>query len=126
MGEEDFEKEWDRRIVEIRERAARLLPRGSLVRYGAYEEDADRLPVDNLEKVAVEGRCIFVQKHDPYYGDGKDYVSAEMLNPTWLQVCALANEMILVTRDEHHVFFEGVTVLREENGVKVVDFDMGS
>lgn len=126
MADEAFNKEWDHRITAIRDRAAMLLPKGALVRYCAYEEDADRLPVDNLDKVAVEGRCIFTQLHDSFYGEGKHYMSAEYLNPTWLQVCLLAEEMIHITKDEHHIFFEGVTVLKEENGVKYVDFDMGS
>jgi hypothetical protein len=34
--------------------------------------------------------------------------------------------MILITGDQHHVFLEGVHVLREENGVKLVEFEMGS
>ena len=53
--------------------------------YSAYQEDDQRLTVDNLDKVAVEGRCIFVQKHDPYFEKAKSFVSGEPLNPTWIQ-----------------------------------------
>ncbi len=122
----EFDQEWDRRITAIRKRAAEALPEDAEVKYSAYEEDANGLPVDNLDKVAVEGRCIFMQEYDPHFGKGKNFVSGEYLNPTWIQVCWVANEMIQVTGNRHHIFFEGVHVMREQNGVKLVDLDMGS
>jgi hypothetical protein len=94
--------------------------------YSVYECDADGLPVDNLDKIPVEGPCRFVQKHESFWGKGEDYESAEIESPTWLEVCILAHRMILVTGDLHHVFLEGVSVLREEDGVKIVEFEMGS
>ena len=126
MDKSDYDREWDVRVDAILKRVAKALPKGALVRYSAYEGDAEKLPVDNLDKIAVHGRCIFVQEHDPYWGEGKNYVSAETFNPTWLQVCMLANDMIHITGDHRHVFFEGVSILREENGVKIVNIDMGS
>jgi len=117
---------FQQRLGEIEERAAESLPAGALVVFGAFELDADGLPVDNLDKVAVEGRCIFMQKHDPFFGKGKDFTSGEFSSPTWLQVCWVANEMIHVTGDQHHVFLEGVRLLKEENGVKCLDLEMGS
>lgn len=114
------------RLGEIEERAAESLPTGSLVVYSAFELDADGLPVDNLDKVAVEGRCGFGQKHNPFFGPGKDFTSGEFTSPTWLQLCWVANEMIHVTGDKRHVFLEGVTLLKEEHGVKYFDLEMGS
>ena len=126
MAESDFDEEFDRRLTAIEKRVAIVLPKGAVVEYSAYGEDEEGLPVDNLDEIAVEGRCIFVQTHDPEWGPGKNYVSAEMKNPTWLQVCIRADEMIRTTGDRDHFFLEGVTVLRLENGVKIVDLDMGS
>lgn len=117
---------FQQRLGEIEERAAESLPSGSLVVYSAFELDASGLPVDNLDKVAVEGRCVFMQEHDPFFGKGKHFVSGEFTSPTWLQLCWVANEMIHVTGDQHHVFLEGVHLLKEENGVKYFDLEMGS
>ena len=119
-------KEFERRIQDIEERAAESLPEDALVIYSAYGQDAEGLPLDNLDQVAVEGRCIFMQKNDPFFGKGKNYVSGEAISPTWLEVCRLANDMIWIRGDQHHVFLEGIHVLREENGVKLVEFEMGS
>lgn len=126
MTESEFDDEWDRRITEMQSRVEELLPEGTLVLYRAYAEDEDGLPVDNLNELAVDGRCRFVQKYDPFWGKGRDFESSEVLNPSWLEVCRLADEMIRVTRDEQHVFLEGVSVLREDRGVTVVEFIMGS
>jgi len=126
MADKNREEEFSRLMEDIEQRAAESLPENALVLYSAFGTDKDGLPVDNLDEVAVEGRCIFVQKHDPFFGKGKDYVSGEYHSPTWLQLCAVANDMILITGDQHHVFLEGVNVLREENGIKFVEFEMGS
>jgi len=124
MSERD--KDWDRGVTAIEKRLAKVLPKGAALEYSAYETDEDGLPVDNLDQVAVEGRCIFLQQAEPPFGTGKNYVSAEVQNPTWIQVCLLANEMIEITRDRQHVFLEGVHVVSEQNGIKMVDFVMGS
>ncbi|HEV3026347.1 MAG TPA: hypothetical protein VG457_02185 [Planctomycetota bacterium] len=126
MADNHKQKEFERRIGDIEQRAAEALPGDALVIYSAYEMDAEGLPVDNLDQVAVAGRCRFVQKNDPFFGRGEDYQSPTVSSPTWLQLCRLANEMILATGDQHHVFLEGVSELREENGVKVFQFEMGS
>jgi hypothetical protein len=126
MADPGKDELFEQRLRDIEERAAESLPEEALVIYSAFALDGDGLPLDNLDDVAVAGRCIFMQKHNPFFGKGKDFVSAEFNSPTWLQLCAVANDMILVTGDQHHVFLEGVTVLREENGIKVVEFEMGS
>jgi len=126
MADPAKDEVFQQRLSEIEERAAESLPSGALVVYSAFELDADGLPVDNLDKVAVEGRCIFMQKHDPFFGKGQNFTSGEFSSPTWLQVCWVANEMIHVTGDQHHVFLEGVRLLKEENGVKYLDLEMGS
>jgi hypothetical protein len=126
MSDSDLEQEFDRRLTAIEEKVAQAIPQGADVQFSAYELDDQELPIDNLDKVAVEGRCIFVQECDPHIGNGKNYVSGEYVNPTWIQVCWIANEMIQVTDNRHAIFLEGVSVLREQNGVKIVDLDMGS
>lgn len=92
---------------------------------GTFED-----PVNNLNEVAAEGRVRFVQSHDEFWGgsDGRDYTSNEVLiNPTWLTVARLANDMIMTTLDDHHVFLEGIEYVRTDpDGVDVYEFLMGS
>jgi hypothetical protein len=47
-------------------------------------------------------------------------------NPTWAQVCDLADDMIKTTGDFHHVFLEGVRILSVQDEITTVDFCMGS
>lgn len=57
---------------------------------------------------------------------GTDYTSPIVENPTWLQVAILANEMIKTTGDTHHIFLESIQLVKEENGIKQMEFWMGS
>jgi hypothetical protein len=122
----DSQEEFDRRLTAIEQRLKKAIIGKVLVNYSAYPTDDDDLPLDNLDEVAVEGRCRFVQQLDPEWGDGKHYMGPEVENPTWITVAILANEMIAVTGDHQHVFLEGVTILSEQSGVKIMEFVMGS
>lgn len=97
------------------------------VYYSAYPEDAEETPVDNLDQVAVEGRCILVCDYDDFWGgEGEDYRSDVLENPTWLQVAVCANAMIQRTRDFHHRFLENVRLRTMEGDVAVYELIMGS
>ena len=126
MSESEQEREFDRRLTAIEHRLKKAIIGKCRVEYSAYPTDDNELPVDNLDDRAIDGRCRFVQEHDPSFGKGDDYLSREVANPTWLEVAVLANEMIEVTGDHHHVFLEGLTILGEEMGLKIVQFEMGS
>jgi hypothetical protein len=98
------------------------------VQYSAYESDADDTPIDNLDKIAARGKIVLVKAGDEFWGGpkAKDYRSPVLENPTWLQVCVHANEMMKVTRDLHHCFLEGLYKKRKEGDVTVYEFAMGS
>jgi hypothetical protein len=97
-----------------------------IVLYSSYDEDDEDNPVDNLDEVAAKGKVIFVCKYDGFWGEGKDYRSEVLKNPTWMQVALCANEMIKTTGDQHHVFLEGIQKIKEEDGVSIYKFLMGS
>ncbi len=126
MTPEEFDREWQGRTSAIQDRAEKSLTSECRVNYEAFELDAAGFPVDNLDKVAVAGRCRLVKTRDPLLGPGRDYASDEVVDPTWLRIFALANDMVGATGDLHHGFLEGVTVLKEENGIRIVEFEMGS
>jgi len=99
-----------------------------VVEYSAFKTDINKIPVDNLDEVAFRGKIRFVAKKEDYWSseDSEDYISKVMTDPTWLEVAVLANEMILTVKDTHHVFLELFEVVREEDGVTVAEFGMGS
>jgi hypothetical protein len=96
--------------------------------YSAYKTDQDRIPIDNLDEVAFEGKIRIREKKESYWGDknSEDYESRVLENPTWLDLAVIANECIQTVRDFHHVFLEGFTVVGEEDGVKIATLWMGS
>lgn len=99
-----------------------------LISYSAYEEK-DNLPQDNLDEIALQGKAIFCQDADVFYGGDQSspFKSKVVENPTWLDVCLLANEMILTTNDRHHVFLEAIKKTRKTiDGIPVYKFSMGS
>ncbi len=65
--------------------------------------------MDDLDKPAVTGRVQFIEWHEGFWGDGEDYVSEVVRNPTWFQVTVFADAMIKTTGDTHHIFLEGIT-----------------
>ena len=102
------------------------------VSFSAYADDWS----DNLDEVAIEGRVMMKTKHQSFFGGmseavRQDYESEVLENPTWLDLCLCANDMINCTGDNHHVFLEAVHktgqfTLDDKSFVLVYDFSMGS
>lgn len=118
--------EIDRLRDAIRDRVRAHVGPDCLVVYDAFPFDDAGRPIDNLDDIAVPGRCRFQQKHDPAWGSGRDYRSEVVDDPTWLQVVVLAEAMIRTTGDRAHCFLERVGVVGIRNGVQIVEFEMGS
>ena len=116
---------WVERFHAIQNRVAAAVTGECEVTYSVYGDDANGLPVDNLDEVAVRGRVQFVDDFGLWHS-GEPYVSPIVSNPTWLEVAVLANEMIKVTGDYHHIFLEGITVRHTDGDVKIMEFSMGS
>jgi len=98
------------------------------VTYSAYGTDEEDEPIDNLDEVAVSGKVRLVAERETFFGGArsKAYRSPVLMNPTWLEVCVYANEMIKTTRDEHHCFLEGLQLQGQEEDVAIYEFCMGS
>lgn len=110
------------------QKAIKKTKKKTYVSYSAYETDKNDEPIDNLDKVAVNGKVILIQRDSDYWGDEKSkvYESKILENPTWLEVAICANDMIHTVRDFHHVFLEALSFYRKEGEVSVYKFDMGS
>lgn len=89
-----------------------------LVDYSAYTtRGEDDEPIDNLDEVAIKGQIVVFAEEDGFYGGkkSKSYVSPVLTDPTWLTLSLHANRAIVATNDHHHVFFEGVDKVEEED-----------
>jgi hypothetical protein len=98
--------------------------------FSAYKTDPETGdPINNLNEVAIEGKCILFAKADDFWGDGTsvDYYSPVLENPTWLDVAVHADAAIIATRDFHHNFLEGVYPDgKDKDGIAMYEFSMGS
>lgn len=83
---------------------------------------------------AIEGKCIVFDTDE--WGDGTDYISPVLTNPTYATLFKCFSKAIGCTGDEHHCFMEGVTLVKDRKdwpkglkaprGVKVYRFATGS
>ena len=104
--------------------------------FSAYPCDGDNAYTNNLLEVAIEGRIMFKTLHQDFFGgmaiaERNDYVSKVLENPTWLDLCLCANDMINCTGDTHHIFLEdvyktGSFTLDDKSFILIYDFSMGS
>ena len=80
-----------------------------------------------MNEVAIEGKAILVSDYDNFWGEGGNYRSDVVENPTWLDLALLADTAIRTTGDTHHQFFENIREVGEDtDGVSVYRFIMGS
>jgi hypothetical protein len=97
------------------------------VRYAAYPDDAEGLPIDNLDEVAYSGFIRFRDEgSDSLAWRSVPWESAVLEDPTWLDLCVVANDKILRGGDRHHVFLEGISLGEIADGVMQAQLRMGS
>jgi len=77
------------------------------------------------DEVAIEGWCILQVQGSTYFGDGTSF-QVKTHSPTWRTIQRYADASILCTRDDHHVFFEGVESSYMEHDVPVYEIVLGS
>lgn len=114
-----FDNNWRDRFDAMQGKIADKLKKDWHVIYSAYKEDENDLPIDNLDEVYVTKPARFIS------GDGM-YTSPIVKNPTWLEICLLANDMIIATQDFHHVYLEDLLLVNREDGIHTYEFVMGS
>lgn len=67
---------------------------------------------DVLDDVAVKGDVVITAKAGTYWdpeGEGEDYRSGDLTDPTWKDLWLCAEAQIKSVGDKHHVFLEAVT-----------------
>lgn len=100
----------------------------AIVVYKAYSEDSEKVPIDNLHEVAVKGKCRFANSRSVYLGKTteQNYLSKVVIDPTWLQVAIMANEMLEKTKQTNRVCLEGIILVVKKYGINRLVFSMSS
>ena len=75
----------------------------------------------SLDDIPFHGTFRIYNAGDDFFGNGMPYRSKELSSPTWLELCIVADEMIKVTNDTHHIFLEDLR-MKDKRGY----FVMGS
>jgi len=85
----------------------------------------DNTIVDNLDEVVVKGKVRFASSRRVFFErkEEKDYRSRIVVNPTWLDVSVMANEMVQYTGSKYR-YFDGVELVIEQNNIKKMIFVM--
>lgn len=130
--EDDDYTAYDERLEQIQGRVLAAIEQAGDAYHGLLysggDEDGDELPRDNLNEVTIQGACRIMQKHNEfkgYWGEGgRDFESAALTSPTWLELCLVANRMLDTVKDFHHCFLEAVEPVEGKPGV--YRFVMGS
>ncbi len=77
--------------------------------YQAYNDKVE----DNLDEIPIEGKLQII--------DGE--FSSEILDsPTWLELSAVANEQVKVTKNFNNRYLKNIKVLEEKDGIKICQF----
>ena len=81
-----------------------------------------------MDAIAVFGPTRVEADADEFFGgkESEPYQSEVMRSPTWGDLMRCADEQAKKTRDEHHVFVEGIEFVRKDGNVAVIRLVLGS
>ena len=127
LTEADSDKAYAAAADAIQSRVrARVGPKCA-VYFSAYKLDSDKVPIDNLDDVPIPGRVVVRGARDRRRGGqlSKDYESPIMESPTWLDLCVIAHDQIVATRDRVHRYLENVEVVGNTADIQIAVFRLG-
>jgi len=84
---------------------------------------------DNLlhrvkNEVVMKGKIKIIQDYNEYrdssaFKSGRDYESAIVEDPTWLDLMEIANEMIETTKDTTHINVNGIELVQDIDDIQL-------
>jgi len=86
-----------------------------------YGEDSEGVPLDNLDEIAFQGEVILEDEIEEVRSN------KVLTNPTWLEVCIEANNIITRSGNHHHVWIEGLYRMNgKDDAPAIMALDFGS
>jgi hypothetical protein len=126
MTEAESDKAYASACDAIQNRVKGSIGPKCVVYFSAYTLDEDQVPVDNLDEVPVTGKLLVRGSRLRGGQRGTEYESCVLENPSWLDLCGIANDQIIATRDREHRYLEGIEVVENNGDVQLTAFRLGA
>ncbi|KAL4148743.1 hypothetical protein QTP88_002911 [Uroleucon formosanum] len=78
----------------------------------------------NLNKIPIEGNILIID-HGHISGNGKPYASKILESPTWLEICKIANDLIITTGTYFFKYLNDICVVHDLENIKICCLGMG-
>ncbi|KAL4104776.1 hypothetical protein QTP88_020052 [Uroleucon formosanum] len=78
----------------------------------------------NLNKIPIEGNILIID-HGHISGNGKPYASKILESPTWLEICKIANDLIITTGTYFFKYLNDICVVQDLENIKICCLGMG-
>ena len=123
MTEADLDKARAAAFDAIQDRVKATVNQKCFVVFSAYKCDQDNVPIDNLDEVPISGNVkIRARGHRlPSGNPKKDYESEVLRNPSWLDLCAIANAHLVQRIHRRQIYLETAKVVGTEGNVQIVE-----
>ena len=120
-------EEFEKKSEEIDKRVRDFIGKDCHLSYSAYEYDDKDNPIDNLDEFVAEGYCVFIRT---LWGD-IPFISDIIEDPTWLDVCKIANDSILYINPRgriDHIYLESANKVGalDHGRIKIFEMHFGS
>jgi hypothetical protein len=128
LTEADSDKAYASAFDAIQDRIRARVGRRCSVVFSAYKLDADKIPIDNLDEVPIVGKVMIRGNRHRIRGGqaGKDYESPVMEGPTWLDLCAIANDQMVANRDRDRRYLEHIEVVENAGDIQIAVLCLGA
>jgi hypothetical protein len=123
MTEADLDKARAAAFDAIQDRVRARVKQKCFVVFSGYTSDPDNVPVDNLDDVPVSGK-VKIRASRQRLASGnpkKDYESEVLHNPTWLDLCAIANAHLVQRVRRRQLYLETANIVGIEGDVQIVE-----
>jgi hypothetical protein len=120
MTEADLDKARATAFDAIQDRVRAWVNQKCFLVFSAYKCDQDNVPIDNLDEVPISGDVkIRASGHRVPSGNRrKDYESAVLRNPTWLDLCVIANAHLVQRIRRRQIYLKTAKVVGTEDDVQ--------
>jgi hypothetical protein len=118
-SEADASKAYASACDAIQNRVKHRIGRNCVVVFHAYKLNADRLPIDNLDEVPVSGKLLIRSGRRRRAAQSIEFESPVVENPSWLELCVIANNQLIATRDRKHRYLEQIDVVGSIDEIQV-------
>jgi len=79
----------------------------------------------NLNKIPIEGNILIIDHGHNISGNGKPYASKILESPTWLDICKIANDLIIATGTYSFKYLHDICVVQDLGNIKICRLGMG-